>query len=86
MKNTIENAERFIMELAYFMEAHPSDNPRTNQHYAQIRHNYFYNKGYVLKYGKCEICGEQGTLCEIGLSWCCNFNDKCKEEMTKQYS
>lgn len=84
MKNT-PNAERLLMDLAYYNQVSPSKDQKVNRFYAKIREDYFLNKGYVLKYGKCEICGEEGVLCEVGLNWVCNWNDKCQKEMDEWY-
>jgi len=83
-KTSKPNADRMIMDLAYFTEANPSDDPKVNEFWKGMRKSYE-DKGHILKFGKCEICGEEGVLCEIGLNWTCNWNDKCKKEMDDWY-
>ena len=72
------------MDLAYFTEVNPSKDKKVNEFWAMIRQGY-QDKGYCLKFGKCDICGEEGVLCEIGLNWICNWNEKCQKAMDDLY-
>jgi hypothetical protein len=73
--------KRFITMLAFFNEAHPSPNPKVNAYWREIKKKHDHE---CLKYGKCEVCGEEDLLGEYGLNWVCD-NPDCLEVMKNYY-
>ena len=56
--NNLENAKRFVRDLAFWNEANPDEDPEVNEFWAKIREKYEMD---CLKWGKCEVCGEEGV-------------------------
>ena len=81
MKISKERIERFVLTLAFFNEAYPSKDRVVNEYWGRIRG---LHKWDCLKYGKCEVCGEEGLLGEYGLNWVCDDPD-CLKEMGDWY-
>lgn len=79
MKIDKKCVERLLLTLAFFTEIHPDANPKVNEFYKGIRDKHAND---CLKYGKCEMCGEEELLGECGLTWVCE-RAQCLETVKK---
>jgi hypothetical protein len=77
-----KNIEQFVTMLAFHNEIYPSINPETNLFWAKIRKNH---ETDCLKYGKCDICNEEGLLIEYMLNWICINNKNCHNKIKAEY-
>jgi hypothetical protein len=81
MKIKHKYIERFLKVMAFYVEAYPTDNIKTNRYWASIRRKYDMD---CLKWGKCEICGIEELLGEYGLTWICDRHE-CLKIVEQQY-
>jgi len=77
-----KNIKRFVTMLAFHNETYPSTNPKVNIFWEKIRKNHEMD---CLKYGKCDICNEEGLLGEYMLNWICTDNKDCHKQMETEY-
>lgn len=78
------NITKFILTLATFNEKYPSKKQKINKYWQKIL-KYYKNKGYIIKYDKCDICHTKTLLHEYGLNWIC-YDTNCEKEMEKWYN
>jgi hypothetical protein len=81
MKIKKECIERFVTMLAFMDEVYPDPRPWARAQWAAIRKKHEMD---CLKYGKCEICGEEDLLGEWGLTWVCD-KPACLKEVKEGY-
>ena len=72
MKIKEENVIQFLLLISAMNEIKPHKNKKVNRYWKKIG-RYYRNKGYVFKYGKCEICKDKTILYKQNSSWICKF-------------
>ncbi len=75
------NIEKFTTMLAFYNETYPDKDPIVNKYWERIRDKHEMD---CLKYGKCEICGEEDLLGEYLLTFVCE-KTACNKKIAEEY-